>query len=320
MPLSFRSAAIVGVGEAMVEFAPVDGGFYAQGFAGDTLNTCWYLAHLAPPGRRVRYFTRVGLDPLSDKLVDFLTQSGIDASAISRDAERVLGLYLITLIGAERRFTYWRDSSAARRLADDPAELAAALGDAALIHVSGITLAIIEDAGRRKLFDALAAARAKGAVVSFDPNLRRRLWRDEAEMRDAMSECARHADIALPSFDDEADLWGDATPGHSAERFAALGVKEIVVKNGAGEAYLHAGGLRKGVAAKPAKDARDTTGAGDSFNAGYLSARLQGLAPQDACAIGHRLAGEVVRWPGALAPLAAIEPIRRLLQGVGDAQ
>jgi 2-dehydro-3-deoxygluconokinase len=320
MPVSFRSAAIVGVGEAMVEFAPVEGGLFAQGFAGDTLNTCWYLARLAPPSRRVRYLTRVGRDPLSERFVDFLIQSGIDASLVSRDPERVLGLYLITLTGAERRFTYWRESSAARRLADDASELAAGLEGAALIHVSGITLAIIEAAGRRKLFDALEVARAKGAVVSFDPNLRRRLWRDEADMRAAMDECARHADIALPSFDDEADLWGDATPGHSADRLAALGVKEIVVKNGAGEAHLYVEGVSQSVAAQPAKDARDTTGAGDSFNAGYLAARLHGLPPVEACAFGHRLAGEVVRWPGALAPPAAINPIRRELQGIGDAQ
>ena len=317
---TFAPGALVGVGEAMVEFAPVEGGLYAQGFAGDTLNTCWYLARLAPQNRRVRYFTRVGRDPLSEKLVDFLTESGIDASVVSRDAERTLGLYLITLIGAERRFTYWRDSSAARRLADDPAALAAALDGAALIHVSGITLAVIEAAGRRKLFDALALARKSGAMVSFDPNLRRLLWRNETELREAMIECAGHADIALPSFDDEADLWGDSSPRDSAERLAALGVNEIVVKNGAGEAYLHAAGVSQGVAAKPAKDARDTTGAGDSFNAGYLSARLHGLPPAQACAFGHRLAGEVVRWPGALAAPAAIEPIRRLLQGIGDAQ
>jgi 2-dehydro-3-deoxygluconokinase len=308
------------VGEAMVEFAPVEGGLYAQGFAGDTLNTCWYLARLSPPGRRVRYFTGVGRDPLSDRFVDFLTASGIDASSVSRDVERTLGLYLITLTGPERRFTYWRDSSAARRLADDPGRLAAALEGAALIHVSGITLAVIGAAGRRNLFEALQAARNEGALVSFDPNLRRRLWRDGAEAREATIACLAHVDIALPSFDDEADLWGDASPRETAERIAALGVREIVVKNGAGEAFLHADGARQGVAAKPTTDARDTTGAGDSFNAGYLSARLHGLPPAHSCSLGHRLAAEVVRWPGALAPPAAIEPIRRLLQGTGDAQ
>ena len=311
----FGAGAIVGVGEAMVEFAPVEGGLYAQGFAGDTLNTCWYLARLAPKSRAVRYLTRVGGDTLSDRLIAFLAESGIDTGAVTRDAERTLGLYLITLTGAERRFTYWRDQSAARRLADDARELAAGLGGAALIHVSGITLAIIGAEGRRRLIEALQAARQRGAIVSFDPNLRRRLWRDEAELRDAMIECLKVSDVALPSYDDERELWGDLSPQASAGRIAALGVEEIVVKNGPGEAWLHVGGRGAGVAATPASDARDTTGAGDSFNAGYLAARLHGLEPAAACAFGHRLAGEVVRWPGALAPPAAIEPLWRQLPG-----
>ena len=196
MPLSFRSGASLGVGEAMVEFAPVEGGLYAQGFAGDTLNTCWYLARLSPTERPVRYLTRVGQDPLSNRLVAFLAESGLDTSAVARDPERTLGLYLITLIGAERRFSYWRDQSAARRLADDPAALAAGLEGAALIHVSGITLAIIGAEGRRNLREALQAARAHGARVSFDPNLRRKLWRDEDELKAATIAFLEVADIA----------------------------------------------------------------------------------------------------------------------------
>jgi 2-dehydro-3-deoxygluconokinase len=313
MSLTFRTGAIVGVGEAMVEFAPVEGGFYVQGFAGDTLNTCWYLAKLAPKDRPVSYLTRVGVDPLSDRLIGFLRDSGLQTGVITRDPERTLGLYLITLTGAERRFTYWRDQSAAKRLADDPARLAAGLAGAALIHVSGITLGVIGPEGRARLIEALKAARADGALVSFDPNLRRRLWRDEAEIRQATIDCLGVADIALPSFDDEQDLWGDVSPAASAARIAAIGVGEIVVKNGTGEAWLHADGKGFGIAATPAGDARDTTGAGDSFNAGYLAARLHGLAPQPACGFGHRVAGEVVRWPGALAPAAAIEPIRGTL-------
>jgi 2-dehydro-3-deoxygluconokinase len=312
MPLSFRSGPSVGVGEAMVEFAPVEGGLYAQGFAGDTLNTCWYLARLSP--RPVRYLTRVGQDALSNRFVAFLSDSGLNVGAVSRDPERTLGLYLITLTGAERRFTYWRDASAARRLADDPPALAAGLAGAALIHISGITLAIVGAEGRARLIEALQAARASGARVSFDPNLRRRLWRDEAELKAATLQGFEVADVALPSFDDERELWGDESPQASAARIAALGVAEIVVKNGPDEAWLHAENEGSGVAATPADDARDTTGAGDSFNAGYLAARLHGFAPREACAFGHRLAGEVVRWPGALAPAQAIEDLRRELK------
>ena len=137
--------------------------------------------------------------------------------------------------------------------------------------------------------------------MSFDPNLRRRLWPDEATIRDAQTAMYAVTDIALPSFDDEAALWGDSSPAATAARLAALGVAEIVVKNGAGAAWVDGAGIE---AARV--EARDTTGAGDSFNAGYLAARLSGRSPSEACRFAHRLAAEVVQWPGALAPAQAV--------------
>ncbi len=302
---------ILGIGEAMVEIAPVESGRFALGFAGDTLNTCWYLKRIVGDGGQVGYVTRVGADALSGQLLGFLRDSGIETARISRDAERTLGLYLIRLEGAERHFSYWRGQSAARRMADDPAALEEALHGAALIHVSGITLAVIEAAGRRNLFAALAKARAGGALVSFDPNVRRRLWPDEAELRAAMNAMLAGCDIALPSFDDEAGLWGDASPEATVQRIAALGAKEIVVKNGAEAAFVMAPGIAAWVPAVAAPGVRDTTGAGDSFNAGYLAARRLGRAPVEACALAHRLAAEVVRHPGALAPPAALGAVLR---------
>ena len=304
---------IIGVGEAMLELAPV-GPHYALGFAGDTLNTVWYLRRLLDA--RVGYVTRVGADALSDQLLAFLREAGIDDSRIARDAERTLGLYLIQLEGAERHFSYWRGQSAARRLADDAEVLAQSFRGAALIHVSGITLAIVEAGGRRRLFAALAQARAAGALVSFDPNLRRRLWPDEDELRAAMTQMLALTDIALPSFDDEANLWGDATPQASAQRLAALGVREIVVKNGAGAAHIWTPARPFDVPAREIADARDTTGAGDSFNAGYLAARRRGLPPAEACAFAHQLASEVVRHPGALTPPEALAKIRQVFDGL----
>jgi 2-dehydro-3-deoxygluconokinase len=294
---------IVGVGEAMVEFAPRDGG-YARGFAGDTLNTVWHFAQLGFP---VRYCTRIGRDKLSQDFLAFLSQAGIGAEAVGQEGDRTMGLYLVELDGAERSFVYWRDAAAARRLADDPDRLDAAFAGAGLVHVSGITLAVIGEGGRANLLAALARARAAGAKVSFDPNLRRRLWPDDATARAAQIAAYAVTDFALPSFDDEAALWGDASPSETTARLAALGVAEIVVKNGAGPARLHhAQGTSEIAAARV--EARDATGAGDAFDAGYLAARLRGLAPDAACGFAHTLAGEVVRWPGALPPREALAP------------
>lgn len=307
----WRRGDLVGVGEAMLELAPVKDGLYAPGFAGDTLNTMWYLKRLLGDRERVGYLTRVGRDSLSQQFLDFLRDAGLDASRISRDADRTLGLYLIRLEGAERHFAYWRGQSAARRMADDLDALGEALGGAALIHVSGVTLAVIEAAGRRHLFAQLRKARAAGALVSFDPNVRARLWPDEVEMRAAMKEMYSGCDLALPSFDDEARLWGDASPEATAQRIAALGVEEIIVKNGAASALVRTSQTQVHVSAREASDVRDTTGAGDGFNAGYLAARRRDASPAEACVFAHGLAAEIIRHPGALTPPDALKSLRQ---------
>ncbi|MDP4299040.1 sugar kinase [Leptothrix discophora] len=309
---------VLGIGEAMVEFASTGGDTYRRGFAGDTLNTAWYLAQLlSQPGDapdRVGYYTHVGQDLFSDQLLAFIEASHLDARRIVRAADRSLGLYVIHLTGAERHFSYWRDTSAARRLADDLDGLRAATRDCGLIHVSGITLAVIGATGRRHLLQALREARRAGAVVSFDPNVRPRLWPDPAELKTAMQEILAVVDIALPSFDDEAALWGDADPQATLSRLEQAGVQEIVVKNGAGDVACSWSGRREVFPTPPIDHVIDTTGAGDSFNAGYLAGRLVGLPMSQACRIGQRLAGIVIGHYGALAPVDALDDVRAVIR------
>lgn len=309
----WRQRSVLGIGEAMVEFAPVGGDTYRRGFAGDTLNTCWHMAQILGPQAQVGYFTKVGVDSFSDQLIAFIESSRMDAQRIVRDPERTLGLYVISLTGAERHFSYWRETSAARRLADDAACLAEAIRDCGLIHVSGITLAVIGDTGRRNLIDALGQARRAGAVVSFDPNVRLRLWRDPSELRSATQAMLEVVDIALPSFDDEALLWGDPDPDATLTRLEHAGVAEIVVKNGAHDVVYSVAGQRGRAPTPPIAitSIRDTTGAGDSFNSGYLAARLMGMDPLASCRLGQRVAGEVIGHYGALAPGEALAGVRK---------
>jgi 2-dehydro-3-deoxygluconokinase len=313
----WRNRSVLGIGEAMVEFAPVGGDTYRRGFAGDTLNTCWHMAQILGSQAQVGYFTKVGADRFSDELIAFIEASRMDARHIVRDPERNLGLYVITLTGAERHFSYWRESSAARRLADEVGALAEATAGCGLVHVSGITLAVIGATGRAHLIDALRQARGAGTVVSFDPNVRLRLWRDASELRDATQALLDVVDIALPSFDDEALLWGDADPEATLARLERAGIAEIVVKNGAGEVACSVDGQRARLPTPAVANLVDTTGAGDSFNAGYLAARLVGMDPLASCRVGQALAGEVIGHHGALAPAAALAGVRKMLDGRG---
>ena len=305
MPKKFIS-----IGESMVELQSASNGLYKLGFAGDTLNTAWYVRALTQPKNvSVEYFTAIGSDQLSQEMKAFLDVNGIGTTHITQIHDRTVGLYLITLTEAERSFTYWRSHSAARLFAEDEAHLRAALSDTDCIYFSGITLAILSPERRTVFLAILSERKLAGATIAFDTNSRRRLWSSEAEMQTAMIDGYKVSTLALPTFDDEQALWGDAQPTATADRLQGFGVTEIVVKNGADGALVRFEGRDHLVPCPAAVQPVDTTAAGDSFNAGYLAQRLAGCESGAAALQGHRLAGVVIQHRGAIVPRAATAAI-----------
>lgn len=298
---------VASIGECMLELSGTGTGDWKLNHAGDTFNVIWALRALLPAEQPTDYVSAFGDDPFSTQQLDFFAQNGVGTAASPRIAGARPGLYAITLEGAERSFTYWRADSAARKLADDAAALRKSLENRALVYFSGITLAILEDKARATLFDAVAEARAAGSLIAFDANYRPRLWSSIDAARAAVSEATALADIALPTFPDEQALFGDENPQATAARLGTLGVGEIVVKNGEEPALIVAGGQSEIVAAQHVAQPVDTTGAGDSFNGGYLAARLRGHQPVEAARHGHRVAATVVQVRGALAPFETLK-------------
>ncbi|WP_281379132.1 sugar kinase [Chthonobacter rhizosphaerae] len=292
------------IGECMVELSSAGERLYRQGFAGDTFNTAWYVrALLDPAGWTVRYVTGIGDDKLSDELADFIADAGIDTSALMRKPGRPIGLYAIHLDGHERSFSYWRETAAAKLLAEDAGALRDALRDVECAYFSGITLAILAPEHRRTLLTALAEVRARGSMVAFDPNIRMRLWPDSDTARAALIEGYRVCTIAMPTYPDDRDLFGDADLAACVRRVAGYGPTEIVAKDGADPTLVSVDGVETMVPAVKVDAPVDTTGAGDSFNAGYLAARLAGKDPVEATRMGHRVASRVIGVKGALAPM-----------------
>ena len=141
--------------------------------------------------------------------------------------------------------------------------------------------------------------------VAFDGNFRPRGWKgDVARTRTVFAEALKRVDIALPTFEDEATLWGDTNPEATVERLQAFGIGEIVVKNGSSTALVADQNGREHVPVPEVVEPVDTTAAGDSFNAAYLAARLNGEAPVAAATAAHGLAGQVIRHRGAIMPRA----------------
>jgi 2-dehydro-3-deoxygluconokinase len=293
------------IGECMLELSGKDTS-WTMGHAGDTFNTLWAMRALLPHEQSADFISAFGDDPFSHQQLAFFAEHDIGVGASPRIAGARPGLYAITLNGAERSFTYWRADAAARKLADDPDQLAKSLKDRELIYFSGITLAILQEGARRTLLDAIAEARAAGSTIAFDPNYRPRLWNSPGDATSAMANALAITDIALPTFPDEEMLFGDARPAATAERINGFGVKEIVVKDGSEPALVTAGGASETVPAVHVAAPVDTTGAGDSFNGAYLAARLLGHEPAEAARRAHQVAAAVVQVRGALAPFATL--------------
>lgn len=291
---------IVAIGECMVELSPGDSkDQFSLSFAGDTFNTIWYLKKLNPRNE-INYFTRVGEDEISDRMLQFFEEHGIGTDFIKKTSGKTVGLYMISLKDGERSFSYWRGQSAARDLASDKLHLEQSLSDAKLIYFSGITLAILSENGRTQLIDALKAARRSGSKIAFDPNLRPKLWPDLITMCHEVMRAASVSDIILPSHEDEASFFGDQNPTETLHRYLEAGSTTVVVKNGAGEIlFAHNGenGVHHPV---PVERVIDTTAAGDSFNAGFLAGLEENKSIGDVISDACALAAKVIGGQGAL--------------------
>ena len=300
---------IVVVGEGMIELSAADGpSTWRLGQGGDTLNTAIHLARL---GNDTAFLTAIGDDPFSRDLRQRWIDEGIDPALVLTDPARGPGLYAITNdADGERRFTYWRSDSAARRMFAVPGIDAAATiaAEADLLVYSMITLAILPPAGRAALFDLARRVRRRGGRVAFDTNYRPVLWQDMDDARVAHATAMAVTDIGLPTIEDEAALTGKGELADVIEHWRMAGVAEVVVKQGADGCTV--GGIP---VPPPARlTPVDTSGAGDAFNAGYLHARLAGLPPRDAAAAGHRLAAWVVMNRGAVPAVTADAPYASL--------
>jgi 2-dehydro-3-deoxygluconokinase len=287
----------------MLELTHRDERTLALGFAGDTFNTAAYLVRTAGPAPlHVDYLTAVGDDWYSDELLRAIEAEGVGTRAVRRIAGRTPGAYFVrTAPDGERSFTYHRSQAAARELFDgaEGEAVAAALAGYDLVYLSAITLQILAPGARERLWAALEALRTAGGRVAFDSNYRPAAWPSASAAREAIERTWRMTDIALPTLPDERALFGDVDAPACAARLAAWGAGEVAVKDGAAGCLLrHRDGDRL-VPAERVERVVDTTAAGDSFNGGYLAARLAGAAPEAAARAGHRVAAEVIGRPGA---------------------
>lgn len=293
------------IGECMVELFDTGGGLYKRTFGGDTLNTAVYMARCGGPDLEVYYATVLSDDPLSQAMISSWKAENIRVDAVDVLPNSVPGLYMIqTDEEGERSFLYWRNQAPAKKLfqTSKVSEQLDVLMSLDWIYFSGISLAVLEPLGREKLFEFLEAFQAKGGKVAYDGNYRAKLWTVE-EARTWMERAYRTCDIALPSVDDECELWDDDNSESVLQRLEAFGCPEIVLKQGEKSCLLSLSGERSEYVTQPVEQVVDTTAAGDSFCAGYLGVRQAGGAIADAVLAGQKLSAQVIQQKGAIVPV-----------------
>ena len=305
---------VVSIGECMLEVQANGFGPAVLSYGGDTFNTAVYLRRCSSPDAiEVGYATGLGDDPLSQKLMNEWTELGLDLRQTRKIAGKLPGMYLIeTDDSGERRFHFWRESSAARSYFDiDLSPLEAEANQIDCFYFSGISLAILNAEARQKLFTLLACQKAKGKQVVFDNNYRPRLWPNKITTQQVFNEALAVSTLAMITADDNKDVYELNTLDEAVVHAQSLDVEEIVIKRGAKPTLVRAKNSKnwEQAATQLVEKVVDTTAAGDSFAAGYLSRRLLGAAPLIAADFGNRVAACVVQHRGAIIPLEAMKEL-----------
>jgi len=269
-------------------------------FGGDVLNTAVYLSRLSCP---VDFVTALGDDKMSEWLLAQWRQEGVGCDLVECIPEQSPGLYLISTDDqGERSFSYWREQSPARKIFDDPVKasvLFERLRAYPWLYFTGISLAILSDKGRKLLLGFLDDYRAAGGKVAFDSNFRPRLWADKVHAQEVFNQVYARTDLAMLTLDDEILLFGDGSVEEHSRRLKQSGIKELVLKQGPDGCLIIKEGKSERVPAQ-AVVPLDTTSAGDSFNAAYLSQLIAGKTSQEAALVAHRLAALVIQHRGAI--------------------
>jgi 2-dehydro-3-deoxygluconokinase len=303
MSTSMRIPDVVTVGEAMAlliarQPGPLDRvGEFERATAGAELNVSVGLSRL---GFQVGYISALGQDSLGRHLLDFMRAQGLDLRHVRIDPRYPTGFMLKTMVedGSDPEVEYFRRGSAASHLS--PADLPD--GDfrqARLLHLTGISPAL--SSGCRDLVKTLAQqARAAGRMVTFDPNLRPRLWPSQQAMVGGVNALAALADVVMPGLAEGRLLTGRQHAADIADFYLALGARKVVVKLGAEGAYFaDADANQRGIApGLPVSKVVDTVGAGDGFAVGVISALLEGLPLSAAAMRGNAIGARVIRYRG----------------------
>ena len=287
---------ILCLGEPMLEFNQQTDGTYLPGHGGDTSNAAIAAAR---QGAKVGYVTHIGKDAFGASFMELWEKESISTETVKQVSTAHTGIYFVTHGADGHEFSYFRAGSAASQMT--PADLPLkALQSAKILHVSGISQAI-SDSAADTVFEAIRLVRESGGMVSYDTNLRLKLWPlDRA--RAVIHAAVAQSDIVLPGVDDAALLTGHTDPNTIVDTYLSLGARLVALTLGPDGTLVATPDERQHIHGRKV-NAVDATGAGDTFDGAFLARISAGDTPFEAAHYANSAAALSTQGYGGVAPM-----------------
>ncbi|MBD1390896.1 sugar kinase [Neiella sp. HB171785] len=305
------SSEILTFGEPMFEFSQIkerdaaDADFLS-GFGGDVSN---FAIAAARQGANVGIFTHLGADAFGAEFLKLWQRESVNSDLVVSSQTAHTGVYFITHDEQGHHFSFLRKGSAASLI--QPHQLPVeAIKAAKLLHVTAITQAISANSCDA-VFEALDVARANDTLVSYDTNLRLKLW-SLPRARGVISETIRHVDICFPSLDEAQLLTGLTEPDEIIDYYLKLGARIVVLKKGGEGATVATESERFSILPHKVTPV-DATAAGDSFAGSFCTHYVRGASLKDALAYANATASITITGYGAVAPLPTLAQVEARL-------
>ena len=290
---------VCSIGEAMIEISNIKNSLYNQSFAGDTLNFCNYLDKKK---LNAFFLSAIGKSEINQSLLNFVKSKKISTKYIKQFNQFELGLYLIkNKDNGEKQFFYWRDESAAKQYFNniDFLNLYKELKNFDYIYFSGITLSIIHISKLNNFIKLLNLLKSKKIKIVFDFNIRPSRW-NKKNLNNFFDSVLKFVDICFLSGEDM-NYWKNKNDIKSYEQIVQkYNIKHSIFRKNAKFTYVFLNKTRYVFKNKLLKTVVDTSGAGDGFNAAYLSNFIVNNDPVLALKAGSSLGSKIVMKKGAI--------------------
>ena len=308
-----KQVDIVALGELLIDFTEAgqskDGRrLFEQNPGGAPANLLTVASHM---GYSTAFIGKVGADMHGAFLKKTLEKEGISTDTIIEDPDYFTTLAFVAIDeSGEREFSFARKPGADTQLTKEELDRRL-LSDCRIFHFGSLSLT--NEPARETTMEAATIAKGAGAVISYDPNYRASLWKDEKTAVEGMKSAIPLADVMKVSDEECLLMTGAATYEEAADQLLAMGPKLVAVKEGKQRVQ----GFKVPVV--------DTTGAGDSFWGGFLSGflalhkKVEDLTQEEItrCAVqGNATAGLCVQKRGGIPAIPTREEVEKQLEEV----